>query len=93
MCPLVGLVGQQETNMDRKQINLHELHEWIADAREIVAMDVYGIAETMLEPEQVHLVDEKASSEELLELQTELQSILVLINRLDTRFHDLFDCQ
>jgi hypothetical protein len=74
--------------MDRKQINLHELHEWIADAREIVATE-----ETMLEPEQVHLVDEKASSEELLEIQTELRSILVLILRLDTRFHDLFDCQ
>jgi len=74
--------------MDRKQINLHELHEWIADAREITSTE-----ETMLEPEQVHLVDPGASPEELLEIQTELRSILALINRLDTRFHDLFDCQ
>jgi hypothetical protein len=74
--------------MSHKQIDLHWLHEWITDAREIVSTE-----ETMLEPEEVHLVDLGASPKELLEIQTELRSILVLINRLDQHFHDKFDCQ
>lgn len=72
--------------MANKNVDLHEVHEWIEQARSIMDID----EENVVGPNEV-TIDEP--TEDVAEVQIAFRKLLRQIVKFDQTFHDHYDCR